>query len=522
MRPVTMKILRFLRTLPHLLPTGLLVTAAMLSSGGAHAMTLEVKGNTLFATGVINDDFAQFEAALKNRAIKTLVLANSPGGAIYTAVKVGDLVEDRKLNTVVAGYCVSACTLIFVRGVNRSFSGVWPPSQTYLGIHGPHEHETKKLAPDFAHRLFDYYKHWLNNKFNETVFKTALYDMEDAGAMLKIYDPHRSPSEHPEHCPSQFKPGNSCTYFRDQDAFSLGLVTQKELVDIDLPESLKPRTEVLGISLNQPQEHDFLTRAQTSYCTHPACKEALDQFAAAKPTSALAFASNAVYASYVEEKDSPTEAFASAMSACNFPSPTVTQLCEGQIVNGLDIRGLYREEAAQHKKGINNLEIPSKRYYASEASGGTFSYDGRLKTTAWFSPTPSGLPGIATIHTQALAEMIKSASPPQLIALASFQGQTLTSARLFEQGGIAFDVPVVERELEARFARMMRLLAPKTDQALVLYCLGPDSWFSVNAALRAKKMGYQRVYWYRGGLAAWTEAKLPTVIQLPRAVLAIH
>jgi rhodanese-related sulfurtransferase len=44
---------------------------------------------------------------------------------------------------------------------------------------------------------------------------------------------------------------------------------------------------------------------------------------------------------------------------------------------------------------------------------------------------------------------------------------------------------------------------------IVFFCEGVGCWESYNAALRAEKMGFTRVYWYRGGLDAWKEAGLP-------------
>ena len=46
-------------------------------------------------------------------------------------------------------------------------------------------------------------------------------------------------------------------------------------------------------------------------------------------------------------------------------------------------------------------------------------------------------------------------------------------------------------------------------QPLVFFCRGVQCWESYNAALRALRMGYREVYWYRGGLDAWRAAGLP-------------
>jgi len=55
---------------------------------------------------------------------------------------------------------------------------------------------------------------------------------------------------------------------------------------------------------------------------------------------------------------------------------------------------------------------------------------------------------------------------------------------------------MLEDELKQRTAN-------NPDMPLVFFCQGPHCWESYNACLRAINLGYARVYWYRGGLAAW-------------------
>ncbi len=43
---------------------------------------------------------------------------------------------------------------------------------------------------------------------------------------------------------------------------------------------------------------------------------------------------------------------------------------------------------------------------------------------------------------------------------------------------------------------------------IVTYCAGVQCWGSYNAALRAIRMGYTNVHWYRGGIEAWQQAGL--------------
>ena len=44
------------------------------------------------------------------------------------------------------------------------------------------------------------------------------------------------------------------------------------------------------------------------------------------------------------------------------------------------------------------------------------------------------------------------------------------------------------------------------------YCLSAECWLSYNATLRALRLGYLDALWYRGGIEAWTDARLPHII----------
>jgi PQQ-dependent catabolism-associated CXXCW motif protein len=61
--------------------------------------------------------------------------------------------------------------------------------------------------------------------------------------------------------------------------------------------------------------------------------------------------------------------------------------------------------------------------------------------------------------------------------------------------------------IQARFAQALEAAA-KGDRkrVLVFFCQGPECWLSYNAALRAVRLGYETVYWYRGGIEAWIAA----------------
>jgi PQQ-dependent catabolism-associated CXXCW motif protein len=62
-------------------------------------------------------------------------------------------------------------------------------------------------------------------------------------------------------------------------------------------------------------------------------------------------------------------------------------------------------------------------------------------------------------------------------------------------------------ELRSLFAQV----APDKNAPLVVYCLSWECWLSYNATLTAGDLGYKNLYWYRGGISAWNQARLPVV-----------
>ncbi|MBE7420268.1 MAG: hypothetical protein HS128_21415 [Ideonella sp.] len=70
----------------------------------------------------------------------------------------------------------------------------------------------------------------------------------------------------------------------------------------------------------------------------------------------------------------------------------------------------------------------------------------------------------------------------------------------------SFDDPTQQQLAQA----LQQATRGAADVPLVFYCASPQCWMSYNAATRAVRLGYRNVLWYRGGLAAWQQAGLPT------------
>ena len=126
----------------------LAVLAGLAFAVTAQAMTVEVHGNQIFATGRVDgDDFGRFETALSTAGVDTVVFVNSPGGDLRNGLRIARLIVAKGLNTVAAGYCISSCAIMFMGGKQRSFSDVLRPLGTYIGIHGAHNRSTKEVNP---------------------------------------------------------------------------------------------------------------------------------------------------------------------------------------------------------------------------------------------------------------------------------------------------------------------------------------------------------------------------------------
>ncbi len=103
-----------------------LLLAAFVTTA-THAMTIETRGNTVYATGELGDDYVKFKEAFAQPGIKRVVFVNSPGGDLWNSMHIGHLIRERGLDTVAAGYCVSGCTVMFMGGKERSFSDAFRP-----------------------------------------------------------------------------------------------------------------------------------------------------------------------------------------------------------------------------------------------------------------------------------------------------------------------------------------------------------------------------------------------------------
>ncbi len=206
------------------------------------AMQLERVGSDLYAKGEIVDaDFLAFQTQLEKPGLSRLILVNSPGGNLWTALRIAEQVRDAKLHTVVSGSCLSGCSLLFVAGRQRQFGSGYPARATLIGIHGAHDGNSRKLLPGASIQIAAFYRKQLGAKMDSGVLREALYGMKDYSGLLVIPEMQRPRADGRDVrlCPSLRTRTESCRVYPGQNALSLGVVTNAHTVALRLPSSMR-------------------------------------------------------------------------------------------------------------------------------------------------------------------------------------------------------------------------------------------------------------------------------------------
>ena len=117
----------------------------MATGACAQAMEMKVTGTQLALSGPIaGDEVAKFRDLLEEHPkVDTIVLRDSPGGRVATAMRMGELIYERGFRTAVSGFCMSACVIVFAGGRERHFATGKDGNRTYLALHTPvHSHNS--------------------------------------------------------------------------------------------------------------------------------------------------------------------------------------------------------------------------------------------------------------------------------------------------------------------------------------------------------------------------------------------
>ncbi len=494
----------------------------------SQAMTLERVNNDLFATGpTVDQDFLQFKEAFAKGGIERLILVNGSGGDLWTGMQVARMVQQAKIKTVASGYCMSACSLIFMAGQERSFGTGHLPRMTVLGIHGAHNNDTKQINAAAMPQMYALYKQQMGEKFDAQVINQALYGIKEAFGFLRIREMQRTQEKDrtPWFCPTGQTPFDQCQQHTGKDAYSLGVVTQIETVELQLPASMQIKLGFFGKPLDAPLV-DFQDRADQmieTFCKGQlVCKtigeRTFKNYLSAHQNKALAIGWGKTGYGVRWGVDEPGQAMMRALYNCNHAKNN-PKLCRLVAVNDHELLPLYDEAQTQSAPLLAALPLPTPAQIQAERDEpGTLTPTSLRTGQNVTGMTPKALEGIQRWDTAMLVQALKQNERPVVIDTAAF-GPVIPGALNFIHSGLAFADVQQESAYAERFRHMLLAAAPNLNQVVVFYCASSECWLSVNAAMRARQLGYTQVIWYRGGIHAWMQAGLPTVGRVPVAVL---
>jgi len=216
----------------------------MVLGQSAHAIQIHRVDTDVFISGdiVVNDD-VKLRAEFESAPVKRLILVNSRGGHLFASMKIARWLTTQSVTTLVAGPCLSACSIIFMAGKQRQYATGYEPRLTVVGIHGPSMPLTGELLPAHAADMLAFYKERMGDKYDAELLRVALFELKDASGFMLIREISRNqPRDRITLlCPTSNTPRWRCTEYPRQDAYSLGLVTSTETVALDLPEEMRPR-----------------------------------------------------------------------------------------------------------------------------------------------------------------------------------------------------------------------------------------------------------------------------------------
>ncbi len=122
------------------------------------------------------------------------------------------------------------------------------------------------------------------------------------------------------------------------------------------------------------------------------------------------------------------------------------------------------------------------------------------------APTPLEVPGARTIGTAELRQLLRAPPgaperPLLFDVISEERHASLPGAVWLPGAGLGEGF---EDEVQKRLARTLAQ-GSGGDRArpMVFFCANARCWLSYNAALRAVRLGYTGVRWYRGGIDAW-------------------
>jgi len=221
--------------------------AFALAAPAARSMEFNAVGDTLVLSGPVDGgDLARLRDHMAGAHFRLVLLHESPGGDLFNGYQLANWVRSEHLATAVSGKCESACALIFLGGVERSFSDGRPLGETMVGLHGAFHYETHQALPELSPRMAYVIKTMTGGKYPPDLLQRTVYPLHPDNLVYAFHPlrfengPRRGIMECQKLTDGEF----SCTMIDGLDAIKIGVVTNPEI--LKLPADVKQVLERLG------------------------------------------------------------------------------------------------------------------------------------------------------------------------------------------------------------------------------------------------------------------------------------
>lgn len=119
-----------------------------------------------------------------------------------------------------------------------------------------------------------------------------------------------------------------------------------------------------------------------------------------------------------------------------------------------------------------------------------------------YGPTPNRHPAAQVVSTDELRAWLSTPEKPMLLDVSRSQSWSLPGSYHVDLG-LAPTFP--DRHLAA-IKKMIGEVRGDKSRRIVLYCTSVYCWHAYNALLFLNTLGFENMYWYRGGISAWRAA----------------
>jgi len=210
---------------------------AMLAHPAALAMHFETVSDTLILSGpVVDGDLARLRDALQDKALRQVLLHQSPGGDSWTGLRLGQEIRQAGLNTLLSGQCASACGYMFLGGVERRLTDGMPVRENRLLLHGAWDPATGKTLSTLAPQLAHYIQRMTDGKFPEALMQQTVNSPQAQDFMEFAITPRMLMQPQPRgvfQCLIGADQRRNCQELAGYSAINTRVVTHAEIVKLD-------------------------------------------------------------------------------------------------------------------------------------------------------------------------------------------------------------------------------------------------------------------------------------------------